>query len=189
MTDKQDFSLDGPNSWFSPKLEIRNEKTIEGRGMFALQPIAKGELVVVWGGDVVTTARFKQLPEYQKRQSAQVEENFYLVSTKPGPGDYINHCCDANAGLDGQIAVVAMREIKPGEEVCIDYAMCDSTPGEDFTCSCASPICRHTVTAEDWKLPELQKRYAGYFSPYLQHKIDRFLSEQNKGLATAKTSP
>jgi SET domain-containing protein len=175
MTDHEDYTIDGPNSWVSQKIEIRQEKTIEGRGMFARQPIGAGELMVVWGGDVIPTAQFKQLPDYQKRQSAQVEENFYLVSTKPGPGDFINHCCDPNAGLDGQIAIRAMRAIQPGEEVCIDYAMCDSTPGEDFTCACGASNCRHLITSQDWKLPELQKRYAGFFSPYLQRKIDAFV--------------
>ncbi len=175
MTNYDEFHIGGPNSWLSTKLEIRQEKTIEGRGMFARRPIAKGEIITIWGGDVVPTEIWRHLPEEQRRQSAQVEENFYLVSTKSGPGDFINHCCDPNAGLDGQIVIRAMRAIQPGEEVCIDYAMCDSTPGEDFTCACGAPNCRHVITAEDWKLPELQKRYAGFFSPYLQRKIDLFV--------------
>jgi SET domain-containing protein len=173
MTNHEDFSLPGPNSYISPKLEIREDKTIEGRGMFARQPIAKGDIITVWGGDVVPTDEFRNLPEYQKRQSAQVEEGFHLVSTKPGPGDFINHSCDANAGLDGQIVVRAMRDISVGEEVCIDYAMVDSTPGEDFECACNSPICRKTVTSDDWKLPDLQKRYAGYFTPFLLRRIEQ----------------
>lgn len=172
MTQTEDFSLPFPNSWLSPKLEIREEKTIEGRGMFAVQPIAQGEVVTIWGGDVVPTAVFKDLPEHQKRQSAQVAEDFYLVSSKPGPGDFINHSCNANAGLRGQIVIEAMRDIAAGEEVCIDYAMCDSTPGEDFACSCGAANCRGTVTSQDWRLPELQQRYAGYFSTYLQDQIN-----------------
>lgn len=172
MTDKEDYSLPYPNSWLSPKLEIRQEKTVEGRGMFAVQPIAKNEVVTIWGGDVVPTVIFKGLGEHQKRQSAQVADGFYLVSSKPGPGDYINHSCDANAGIRGQIMIVAMRDIAIGEEVCIDYAMCDSTPDEDFECACGSANCRGTITSEDWRLPELRQRYAGYFSTYLQDKID-----------------
>jgi SET domain-containing protein len=173
MPEKEDYSLPFPNSWLSPKLEIREEKTIEGRGMFARQPIKKGDIITIWGGDVVPTEDFKNLPEYQKRQSAQVEDGFYLVSSKPGPGDFINHSCDPNAGLNGQIVIVAMRDIAQGEEVCIDYSMCDSTPGEDFECACGAPNCRRTVTSEDWKLPDLRRRYAGYFSPYLQREIDQ----------------
>lgn len=69
--------------------------------------------------------------------------------------------------------------------MCIDYAMCDSTPGEEFSCSCGSAICRHIVTGDDWKLPQLQKRYAGYFSPYLQRKID-VLKKKKKTKRTVK---
>lgn len=168
---EEDYSIDGPNSYISPKLEIRSDKTIEGRGMFASQPIKKGDLVTLWGGDVVDRARFEALGEHQKRQSAQAEEGLYLVSSKPGPGDWINHSCDPNAGMDGQIAVVAMREIQPGEEVTIDYAMVDGDELDSFECACGSPICRRLVTGADWRLPELQQRYDGYFSPFLERRI------------------
>jgi SET domain-containing protein len=169
----EDYSIDGPNSWLSPKLVIRIDKTIEGRGMFAAKPIKAGELVVLWGGDVVERAQWEKLAEHQKRQSAQAEENLYLVSSKPGPGDWINHSCDPNAGLEGQIAVVAIRDIAPGEEVTIDYAMCDGDPDDSFECLCGSPRCRHIVTGNDWRLPELQRRYAGHFSPFLERRIRR----------------
>jgi SET domain-containing protein len=172
MPDETDLRPARPNSWLSPKIEIRQEKTIEGRGMFASQLLVKGDLIAVWGGDVVTTEEFHNLPFESQRQSAQVEDGFHLVSTKTGPGDWVNHCCDANAGLDGQIVIRAMRDIKVGEEVCIDYAMVDSTPGEDFECSCGRANCRKLVTADDWKLPDLQARYKGYFSPFIQRKID-----------------
>jgi hypothetical protein len=35
----------------------------------------------------------------------------------------------------------------------------------------AHPNCRKILTGKDWQLPELQKRYAGYFSAYLARKI------------------
>jgi SET domain-containing protein len=167
----EDYTIDGPNSHLPPKLEVRKDQTIEGRGIFARQPIKKGELVALWGGDVVDRAQFEKLGEHQKRQSAQVEEGLYLVSSKPGPGDFVNHSCDPNAGMDGQIAIVAMRDIKPGEEVTIDYAMVDGDPRDTFECLCSSPNCRELVTGNDWMLPDLQKRYAGYFSPYLERRI------------------
>jgi SET domain-containing protein len=169
----EDYTIPGPNSYLLPKIEIHNDDTIEGRGMFARERINKGEIITLWGGDVVDREFWETLGDHQQRQSAQIEENFYLVSSKPGPGDFVNHSCDPNAGLDGQIVIRAMRDIEPGEEITIDYAMVDGDPRDEFECLCGSPRCRHTVTGNDWKLPELQRRYSGYFSPYLQKRIDK----------------
>src|SRR5436853_64842 len=40
-------------------------------------------------------------------------------------------------------------------------------------CNCGAPNCRKILTGRDWQRPELQKRYAGYFSAYLADKIAR----------------
>ena len=39
-------------SWISPKAEERNSAA-HGRGLFALESIKAGEVVVIWGGDFV----------------------------------------------------------------------------------------------------------------------------------------
>jgi hypothetical protein len=72
----------------------------------------------------------------------------------------------------GQIVVVAMRPIMPGEEICFDYAMTDGSPYDEFDCACGSPTCRGRVSGDDWRRPELWARYQGYFSPYLQRRIE-----------------
>jgi hypothetical protein len=38
-------------------------------------------------------------------------------------------------------------------------------------CSCGTPSCRRLITGGDWKIPELQERYAGFFSSYITRKI------------------
>ncbi len=64
-----------------------------------------------------------------------------------------------------------MRDIEPGEEICFDYAMTDSYPYDEFDCQCRSPMCRGRITANDWRLPDLQEHYRGYFSSYLEKRI------------------
>jgi hypothetical protein len=71
----------------------------------------------------------------------------------------------------GQITFVAMRTIDAGEELTIDYAMIDGDPAERMAGTCAAETCRKIVTGSDWRLPELQRRYAGYFSRYLADRI------------------
>ena len=63
-----------------------------------------------------------------------------------------------------------MRAIEAGEELTHDWAMTDDDEST-IVCHCGAATCRKTITGKDWQRPELQARYAGYFSPYLQRKI------------------
>lgn len=159
------------SSYLSPRCESR-VKPGGPRGVFARAPLAKGELIAIFGGAVCTYGHLMALPEGLRSLSLQVEDELFLVPEQIGDGDYVNHSCNPNAGLSGQICLVAMHEIAPGEEVRFDYAMCDSLPYDEFDCECGEPNCRGRVTGADWKIKELQERYAGYFSPYLQSHID-----------------
>jgi hypothetical protein len=130
-------------SYISPKLEARPRKKKGGFGVFADLPVEQGELLVVWGGEVINAEELQRLPAITQRHSIQVEENLYLAPVAPAePADFVNHCCNPNAGMSGQIALVAMREIKVGEEVCYDYAMSDGSPYDEFECACGTPDCR-----------------------------------------------
>lgn len=161
-------------NYLSPKLHVEARPRRGGYGVFAHEPIGRDELVAVWGGDVMIARQFAQLSPAETRYAIQVEEDLYLVSDLPAePADYINHSCDPNAGLSGQIVVVALRDIEPGEEICVDYAMIDGTPYDEFECGCDTDLCRGWVRGDDWRRPELWQRYAGHFSPYLQRRIDR----------------
>ena len=156
----------------SPKLVRRMRTDKAGFGVFATQSIDAGELLVVWGGDVVTGEELVELPATMQRHSIQVEDNLYMVSGKlPEVADFINHSCSPNAGLSGQMSLVALHSITKGEEVCYDYAMSDGSAYDEFQCSCGVIECRGRVTGRDWAIPELQIKYAGFFSPYLQRRI------------------
>jgi hypothetical protein len=135
--------------------------------------IERGELIAVWSGRIVGADELEELPESIRLHTVQVEEGLYLASLSPDePPDFINHSCEPNSGLDGQVSIVALHCIQPGEEVTIDYAMCDGSAYDEFDCECGSAICRGRVSGDDWQNPTLWERYAGHFSPYLQRRID-----------------
>lgn len=142
------------------------------QGVFARENVQKEEILAVWGGRVVTEDQLDKLPAEARQHSVQVEEGLYLA---PGnqlePADIVNHSCDPNTGMKGQIVLVALRDITAGEEVCIDYAMTDGSPYDEFNCTCGAASCRRRVTGNDWQSVELQDRYRGYFSPYLEKRI------------------
>lgn len=84
---------------------------------------------------------------------------------------FLNHSCEPNVGILGQIIFVAMRDIDRGEELTTDYAMFGANP-KPMRCNCRSAGCRGLITDSDWKIGELQEKYRGYFSSYIQLKIN-----------------
>ena len=149
----------------SPKTEVR-ARPLHGRGLFARSSIAAGEIVAVKGGHVLTHAQWAALEPTLGAAEIQIAEDLFIAPVRPdhrhGSMLYTNHSCDPNLAIRGQIVLVAMRDVAPGEELTI----------HTLDCRCGSPRCRHTVTGKDWMKPELQERYRGWFCWFLQRKID-----------------
>lgn len=168
--------------WLNPKLKV--QKTVRyGFGTFAKENIKKGDLLLVIGGYIMKASEEENLPGTLSDNGIQVAENLSLAISKKeelGGINFFNHSCDPNVGIKGQIFLVAMKNIKKGEEATFDYAMTlyrskNTKPysliGEK--CLCGKKNCRGVVTDNDWKKKDLQKKYKGYFQYYIQEKIDK----------------
>lgn len=158
-------------SYLNPKCEARDHAE-GGCGVFALEKILKGELVSLWGGKIVRRDELDSaMPRFTQRV-LQVDEDLYLLTAEEKePNDCFNHSCEPNLGFFGQVGLAAMRVIDAGEELTFDYAMSDGSPYDEFECACGSLNCRGRVSGNDWKLPQLWKKYDGFFSPYLARRI------------------
>ena len=158
----------------SPKTEVR-PSPIHGQGLFARVAIAAGEIVAVKGGHVLTGSEWAALEPALGAADIQIAEDLFIAPVREdhrtGSMLYTNHCCDPNLAIQGQIVLVAMRDIDASEELTIDWATTDDGDHR-MTCRCGSPRCRGTVTGKDWMKPELQERYRGWFCWFLQRKID-----------------
>lgn len=145
----------------------------KGFGLYANRPIKAGELLCMWGGDIVSREQLDVCDPNHQMHSVQVAEGLYMVPYGEAElADYVNHSCEPNAGIKGQVAVVAMRDIDTGDEVTFDYAMTDASDYDEFDCACGTASCRGKVTGRDWMRADLQDRYKGWFSVYLQSRID-----------------
>lgn len=162
----------GPCSVAAPCLRV-GQMPGKGRGVFAAAPIEAGALIAVWGGVILPLDQALALTPAEMSQCIQVETGFVLWTAghRQSEADWINHSCTPNAGLAGQISVVAMRDIQADEEVCFDYAMSSSCVMDEFDCACGTAECRGHVGADDWRIPVLRKRYRGYFSAFLARRI------------------
>jgi uncharacterized protein len=166
------------SSWSSPKTDKGMDSTISGRGVLALEDVAAGEAVAAKGGHLVDRAAVKRLPAEISNSSFQIAEDLYLAALRPDEYDdvmmRINHSCEPNVGVAGNVLIVAMRDIRAGEELTLDYATFIVDADFEMDCCCASRQCRRTVKGSDWALEEIQERYRGWFSWHAQQLVDHY---------------
>jgi hypothetical protein len=169
-------------SWSHPRAEVRASH-IQGTGMYAKEPISEGEVVAICGGMVMTTAQFQEYTATVTSYSAiQIGEDAHLVELPPTQGASqtdaggMNHCCDSNVWMRDEVTLLARRDIDVGEELTIDYALLSELPTDVLgePCRCGSPVCRRRITGNDWQRREVQERYQGHFSPFLNERIRHF---------------
>ena len=142
---------------------------IHGWGLFADQPLNKGEVVAEYVGEyVVNSVADAREKMYQERRiqdyQFRVSHNLVIDATlNGGYARYINHSCNPNCVariIDGdpprthlkKVIVTAERDIAAMEEITYDYQF----PLEDdldarIPCNCCSSLCRGFM---NWDLPE-----------------------------------
>jgi hypothetical protein len=176
-------------SWFDPRVyPCKIDLLGDEFGLRTLEPIGRGEVVLVFAGKVILD-KFAidpaQSDERGQELSLQVHDHLYQVPIGVFRGtsaqdigvevpDLINHSCDANCGQLDSVTLVAMRDIAAGEQLTFDYAMSSTAPGlvvDAFDCLCGTKTCRGRVQPGDWKRTEIQDRYWPYFAPHMKARI------------------
>jgi SET domain-containing protein len=162
------------STYISPKAEKGRPSGIAGRGLVAVEPIARDEVVAIKGGHIVDTATLRRLPERLQNSDVQIADGFHLAALDESEYErvmlFINHSCEPNVGFAGNIVLVAMRDIAAGEELTTDYALFDDND-DSMECHCGTPSCRGVIDGQDWRRPELRRRYGPYFSTYLSRRF------------------
>ena len=125
-------------------------------------------MVAVKGGHIVDGATVAGLPDALKDSAFPIAADLFLAALAPGEYDgvlmRVNHSCEPNVGIGGNVLLVAMRDIAAGEELTIDYALFLGDPGFAMECRSATAACRGTVTGTDWLRAGVRERYRGWFS-------------------------
>ena len=156
-----------PDCWLHPDVEVR-DSPIAGRGLFATAAIPGGTVVSRLGGRLVSGRELRALlagPAYV--DTITVDTDLHLVLPPRRPNGFGNHSCDPNLWWVGPYELAARFAIAPGEELTNDYATSTADPDFAMPCTCGSPMCRGTVTGDDWLRADLRDRYGGHWVPAL----------------------
>src|SRR5574337_800477 len=142
------------------RIQVRSS-SVHGKGVFAVAPIAAGEAVIEYTGEVIS---WKEALRRHPHDPAQPNHTFYfhiddkhVIDANVGgnAARWINHACTPNCEadeVDGRVFVNALADIAPGEELFYDYGLVIDeryTPKlkKQFECRCGSPHCRGTMLA------------------------------------------
>ena len=106
---------------------------IDGNGVAAGENIKKGEIIQHIKGEA------KFLIIKNKRDSLSnpnwigVGENKWI--NPDYPNQYLNHSCNPNSGIKGKVTMIALTDIREGEEITIDYSIIEGDDLWEMNCS------------------------------------------------------
>jgi len=146
-----------------------NRTSNKGLGVFAIRDIKKDEFITEFSGPVVTVPAFDGIPDEVVNHLFNIGIDKYIMAREPGVRT--NHSCEPNAGIVRDVFLVAMRDIKAGEEVTFDYStiIADAWVLE---CNCGSVLCRKLI-GKFVDLPaEVKQRYLGYTPEWIKSQHD-----------------
>ena len=143
-----------------PRIQVRRSG-IHGKGVFALRPIAKGERIIEYKGEIVSwkkaSARMAHPDDPDHTFLFGLDEKRVIDANVGGnAARFINHSCDPNCEtdqVDDRVFIEAIRDIKPGEELYYDYQLTLDEPHtakakRQHACHCGSKHCRGTMLAK-----------------------------------------
>lgn len=114
-----------------------------GSGVFAMRDIKKDEIIAEFRGPVVEIESLEGIPREVQDHLYNIGIGKYIIAKEPAVRT--NHSCEPNAGIQKDIYLVAMRDIKKDEEVTFDYSMI-TADGWELKCACGTKSCRKLIS-------------------------------------------
>lgn len=135
-------------------LIVRSSR-IHSRGCYTILPITEGTFVVEYTGEHITCDEANERYEDQRDTYLFGLDDGEHVIDGDGVAAFINHSCEPNCEsdeIDGQVWIIALRDIKAGEELTYDYCLYDGD--DESPCACGAATCRGTLYSDE----EMEKR-------------------------------
>jgi len=154
-----------------PSVFILKRSSIHNVGIFAKNDIATGTRIIEYVGEKITAKEGKRRAEsstdiHHNDQKSGAVYVFELNQRHSIDGNvpyntarHINHSCDPNSQTDiirGKIWIIAIKDIKKGEEITYNYSYDFNDDYKDHPCRCGTERCvGFILNEESW--PKLRK--------------------------------
>lgn len=145
---------------------IRGSKT-QGKGIFAVRLFKKDERIFRFASGWIKIDHKPGCHCVVCKRCIQVGRFKWLSPEKRSYGWYLNHHCEPSCGIKGTY-IVALRNIKPGEEITVDYAITNADRHWNMKCQCKSRNCRAVIRSIQFLPFRLYLKYQRYIPRYVK---------------------
>jgi hypothetical protein len=144
--------------------KIKTCETQKGKSLFAVEKILKDEVIFEFE---------KSFSTKRTTTSMQIDEKLHQESKDPkNVENFINHSCSPNGYINFEdLTYKALRDIKPGEELTVNYLTHELELANPFKCLCGSKNCYGNIRGFRFLTLNQQKELAPFISPYLKSKL------------------
>ena len=123
-----------------------------GKGVFSIKSHKKNEILFVFGEKIVLWTK-------ANHRSIRLGKNRWLNPSTDDLGHYLNHACHPNARFKKPHFIAALRSIKPGEQITIDYATVVNIAKWNLKCACGEKNCRKLIKSYSRSAKNIQEKY------------------------------
>ena len=138
--------MTGSRSSLAPGLTVA-PSPIHGRGCFATARFERWKKIAEYTGERITNAEARRRGQRRVLRISGLDQRWSIDGSRGGNGThYINHSCTPNAFMrtaGRRLLVLALRDIRPGEEITIDYV--STLHSDRKRCTCNAPGCRGRI--------------------------------------------
>lgn len=153
---------------------------IDGKGVAAGENIKKGDSIQHIKGEVRFLTVKNKKDSLSNPNWIGIGENKWIYPDYPN--QYLNHSCNPNSGIKGTItikdsdksmkgnyAVVALKDIKEGEEITIDYSIIEGDDLWEMKCTCGEKNCRKIIRSIQFMPEDQFEKYLPYVPTYFKN--------------------
>ncbi|KAJ6636857.1 Histone-lysine N-methyltransferase ash1 [Pseudolycoriella hygida] len=141
----------------------------KGWGIRTKQSLKKGTYILEYVGEVVTEREFKErMATLYTRDThhycLNLDGGLVIDGHRSGSdARFVNHSCSPNCEIQKwsvnglfRMALFAMRDIEPGEELTYDYNFSLFNPAEGQPCRCDTPQCRGVIGGKSQRIKPIE---------------------------------
>jgi hypothetical protein len=136
-------------------------ETKKGKGVFAGRDFTQGVVVCVFQGEIIRGGSVPEPYDDVDDHYVQIGKDLYM-GPSGGIDDLFNHSCDPNTGLKVEgntVTLIAIRDIKKGDEVVWDYSTTMDETEWEMDCTCGSVNCRKRIRDFRYLPKNIQDKY------------------------------